>query len=174
MTSPPIPGAAPAWLRELVAARTNYEELLGWSPFLQVSKRRLLMPLGQTIDAITMPAALGADVQFQLQVMMLDGPVIAGLGSDLLTFVIEPSTSTSSRLPAEFECASVRVVSRAEHLVLPIVCTVGNAGDVWWFNPPRPRRPLPARSVVVGVSRRVISCQTVDHSASHMPSRLVA
>src|SRR3954470_24362526 len=54
---------APEWLRELAAARAHYEELFGWTVSVQVGQRQLVVALGDSLDAITMPAELGERVQ---------------------------------------------------------------------------------------------------------------
>jgi hypothetical protein len=161
-----ITHAAPAWLRELTTARTNYEELHGWPAVVEVSSRCLKLPVGQAVDAVRMPAALGELVQFQLQVMMLDGPVIAGPQSGWLTFLTEAATSAHPLLPPDLEPALVRLVPHGEHIVLPIAATTHRLRDVRWLNPPRPCRKPPGWSAVIGASRRVVATRTVDDSVT--------
>lgn len=50
---------AQQWLRELVAARTRYEELLDCLVTVDVQLRRLALAAGQVLDAVTMPATPG-------------------------------------------------------------------------------------------------------------------
>jgi hypothetical protein len=167
MTVTLVTHPAPAWLRELATARTNYEELQGWPVAVEVSSRSLTLTAGQVIDAVGMPAALGELVQLQLQLMMLDGPVIAGPRAGWLTFLAEPSSSPNPMLPPDLEDALVRLAPRGEHVVVPIARAVHRLRDVRWLNPPRPRRRLPEWTVVIGATRRVVATRTA-------PDRLAA
>lgn len=45
----------PEWLRELTAARTYYEELLGWPVRVQVQRRRLTIPVGTALEPSPCP-----------------------------------------------------------------------------------------------------------------------
>src|SRR6266536_2906710 len=65
---------APAWLRELAHGRDIYEELLGWPVSVQVGKRVLIVAIGQALDAVSMPAGLGALVRAELGIALLSGP----------------------------------------------------------------------------------------------------
>jgi hypothetical protein len=153
---------APAWLYELAMARTDYEELLGWPVALHVTSRRLTIPAGQLFDAVSMPAALGELVQRRLQITRLEGPVIAESRTGCLTFLTGLSASTEPVLPVDLDHAGVTLVARDDPVMLPAACVRSDAGDVRWFSPPRPRRVLPAWSIVIGASSRVVSSQDFD------------
>jgi hypothetical protein len=159
LTSPTTTPSAPQWLRDLVAARTHYEELLGWPVTVDVQSRRLAMAVGQVLDAITMPATLGASVLAELRITMLSGPVIADLGGAWWTFLTAPATKSRPDIPAELHALKVHPIPRGAHVIIPNPTAV--AGLSRWIESPLPRRPLPPWSVVIGATRRV-----VDHMAS--------
>ncbi|MBV9845815.1 MAG: hypothetical protein JOZ47_12165 [Kutzneria sp.] len=159
LTSPPTTPSAPQWLRDLVAARTHYEELLGWPVTVDVEPRRLAVAVGQVLDAVTMPAALGASVFAELQITMLSGPVIADLGGAWWTFLTAPATKCRPDVPADLHARKVHVIPRGARVIIPNPTTVASSSR--WIESPRPHHGLPPWSVVIGATRRV-----VDHLAS--------
>lgn len=92
-TTPITPASTPEWLRDLASAKTRCEEDWGLPVTVDIAHRRLVVRVGAVMDAITMPAALGARVLAQLRVMMLAGPVIAGPGGTCWTFLTQPATA---------------------------------------------------------------------------------
>lgn len=159
LTSPTATPSAPQWLRDLVAARTHYEELLGWPVTVDVQPRRLAVAVGQVLDAITMPATLGASVLAGLRITMLSGPVIADQGGAWWTFLTAPATKSRPDIPAELHAVKVRAIPRGAQVIIPNPATI--AGSSRWIEQAQPRRPLPPWSVVIGATRHV-----VDHAAS--------
>ncbi|WP_020663616.1 hypothetical protein [Amycolatopsis benzoatilytica] len=152
--------AAPQWLRDLAAARTQYEELLGWPVTIDVTPRRLAVAVGQALDAVTMPATLGASVLAELQISMLAGPVIADPGGGTWwTFLTAPAARSRPDLPAELHARKVHLTPRGAHVIVPK--HIGDGESSQWISPPQPHRDLPPWSVVIGATRRV-----VDHLAS--------
>lgn len=154
MTSPTTTTAAPQWLRELVAARTHYVELLGWPVRVEVGPRRLAVAVGQVLDAITMPAALGRNVLAELRLTMLAGPVIAGPGGAWWTLLTEPATAPPPELPTDLHAHKVHLTPPGAHVIIPSLTE--STGSSRWIEPPQPRHPLPPWSAVIGATRRVI------------------
>jgi hypothetical protein len=138
-------------------ARNDYEELLGWPVALHVTARRLTIAAGHFLDAVSMPTALGTRVQRQLRIVSLDGPVVAGPRQGWLTFLTGLSDPADPQLPEDLRRAEIRLVMRRERVEVPTVCMTRSPGEVRWFSPPRPRRSPPAWSVVIGMSRRVVT-----------------
>jgi hypothetical protein len=147
---------APAWLRNLATARAHYEETFGWPVAVQVGQRQLAVALGQTLDAITMPAELGAQVHAQLGIAMLTGPVIAHPDGGRWTFLTQSATMTHGDVDG-LEGEEVRHAGAGAYTVIPT--DAGNGG--WhWVNEPRPHQMLPSAYAVIATARRLRSTVT--------------
>ncbi|MBP2325435.1 hypothetical protein JOF56_005820 [Kibdelosporangium banguiense] len=148
---------APAWLRDLAAARAHYEELFGWPVAVQVGQRQLAVALGQTLDAITMPAALAEQVHAQLGIAMLAGPLIAHPDGGRWTFLTQAATMVSGDIVDGLEGQEVRHAGAGAYTVIPT--EAGNGG--WhWINEPRPHQMLPSAYAVIATARRLCSTPT--------------
>ncbi|MCE7011768.1 hypothetical protein LWC34_54490 [Kibdelosporangium philippinense] len=158
LTNPPSTPAAPQWLRDLVAARTHYEELLGWPVTVDIEPRRLAVAVGQVLDAVTMPTALGHSVLAELKITMLTGPVVADPSDTWWTFLTAPATASRPDIPADLHARKVYLTPRGAQVIIPSRI---DGDSSRWIAPPRPRHPLPPWSVVIGATRRV-----ADHLAA--------
>src|SRR5256885_4519021 len=90
MSPPMTPMPAPDWLRHLNEARNGYQELFGWPVSVQVGQRNLVMRLGEVLDAVSMPAALGSRVRAHLEMSLMGGPIIASSDGTRWTFLAKP------------------------------------------------------------------------------------
>lgn len=162
-TNPISAPTAQVWLRELAAARTAYEERLGWPVSLDVTARSLILGAGRIVDALTVPTPLAGLAQAELEVMMLAGPVIASPDGGSWTLLTDLATDVP-HVPPDLDAAGVHAVLRGEWLVLPPDLTATRQEGWHWIAPPPRRRPLPAWSVVVGATRRALSRQVVGAS----------
>lgn len=153
MTNLTTTTAAPQWLRELVAARTHYVELLGWPVTVEVGPRRLAVAVGPVLDAVTMPATLGRSVLAELRLTMLAGPVIADPGGAWWTLLTEPATAPRPELPTDLHARNVHLTPPGAHVTIPSLTE--SKGSSRWIEPPQPCHPLPPWSAVVGATRRV-------------------
>lgn len=146
---------APSWLRELAHGRAAYEELLGWPVSVQVGGRVLNIAIGQTVDAVTMPAGLGAMVRNELGIAMLCGPVIADPDGSRWTFLTKPLDTLRPNITADLSDAQVDLAPHGGHVVIPNaphICT----GKLWrWIERPSPARALPPAYAVIAVTRRL-------------------
>jgi hypothetical protein len=143
---------APAWLRDLAAARAHYEELFGWPVAVQVGQRQLAVALGSTLDAITMPAELGAQVHAQLGIAMLAGPVIAHPDGGRWTFLTQAVPGTRGDIADGLAGQDVRHAGVGAYTVIPT--DAGNGG--WrWVHEPRPHQMLPSAYAVLATARRL-------------------
>jgi hypothetical protein len=167
MTTAGTTPAAPDWLRDLADARKDYEERLGWPVTIELQHRRLVAAVGERMDAITMPAALGRHVLAELQIAMLAGPVIAGPGK-WWTFLTEPATAPRPAVPAELFRAKVRITPRGAHVVIP-----PRPDALEWIKRPQPQHTLPPWSVVIGATRR-FAAHITSAQAADKPSPLPA
>jgi len=144
---------APRWLRDLAAAKTYYEETFGWPVIMDIEPHRIVLPAGDVLDAITMPAGLGDVVLIELRIGMLAGPVITDSHGDWWTFLAMPVTTPRPDIPAELRGLGVQAVPPGDHVILPNL--VAAAGSPHWIEHPRGRHCLPPRSMVIGTTRRV-------------------
>lgn len=107
---------------------------------------------GQAGDAITMPAAFGALVQTELEIMMLAGPVVAEVAEGSWIFLTQPRNTRSRAVPADLLAFGVRLLPRGDRVVLPASEGPGTSS---WIAPPTPDRQPAIWSVVIGAARRV-------------------
>ncbi|HEU5107695.1 MAG TPA: hypothetical protein VFT95_03880 [Micromonosporaceae bacterium] len=134
---------APMWLRELSQARASYEELFGWPVSVQVGGRNIVVALGQVLNAITMPAGLGARVR-----ALLDWPVPVFATPDQArwTFLVGAAKARNSIV---FE-PGVEMTPAGSYLAIP-----ADLGGPGWVEPPRPKRPLPPAGTVLALAGRL-------------------
>jgi hypothetical protein len=146
---------APDWLRELYAARAHYEELHGWPVSVHVGQRQLVVALGQSLDAITMPAELASRVQEQLGIAMLSGPVVAHPDGSRWTFLTQGACAMrGGDIVDGLDGNEVRHAATGAYTVVP---TVAGDGGWSWINEPRPHQMLPSAYAVVATARRLCS-----------------
>ncbi|MGB3438321.1 MAG: hypothetical protein WBA97_06165 [Actinophytocola sp.] len=93
---------------------------------------------GEDVDAISMPAAFGALVLAELDIMMLAGPVLADDGGSW-TFLVQRAGTRRPAVPTDLLPLGVRVVP-AGTLVTPLA-TEDHSPAIWW--------------TVIGAARRV-------------------
>jgi hypothetical protein len=96
---------------------------------------------GATFDAISMPAAFGALVLAELDIMMLAGPVVAD-GDGSWTFLTRPADTRQPAVPTDLLPLGVRAVP-AGTPVAPLAGAdrPGRPPAIWW--------------TVIGAARRV-------------------
>jgi hypothetical protein len=144
--------AEPKWLRDLVSARTSYEELFGWPVSVRVAERQVVIAIGPVVDAVTMPAGLGASVQAQLAIAMLAGPVLLNPDGQHWTFLVQPAPGFRGDFGEVVAEHGVWREAAGTHIAIP---ALGSA--VRWAAPPRPNRTLPSIYAVAAVTRRMCS-----------------
>jgi hypothetical protein len=147
---------APAWLRELAHGRAAYEELLGWPVSVQVGRRTLIVATGQAVDAVTMPAPLGARVRAELGIAMLTGPVAAEPDGRRWTFLTKPLTHLRPSIAADLSHSHVEV-PHGGHVAIPAGPEVCAGRGRRWLERPTPARALPPAYAVICVVRRLIA-----------------
>ncbi|HEX6359419.1 bifunctional DNA primase/polymerase [Actinophytocola sp.] len=147
--------SAPAWLRELARGRATYEELLGWPVSVRVGERVLTVAVGHTIDAVRMPARLGALVRAELCIALLLGPVMADPDGGYWTFFTKPIDRLRPNIAADLSDVHVLVVPHGHHVVVPTSPHVRSGTHWHWLEPPNPMRSLPPAYAVIGMTRRL-------------------
>jgi len=150
---------APAWLRELAHGRASYEELLGWPVSVQVGKRVLIVAIGQVLDAVTMPASLGARVHAELGIAMLSAPVVTEPEGKRWTFLTKPLDRLRPNIAADLSHLRVDVAPHGAHIVIPTEPQTTSGQEWRWIDPPSPTRTLPPAYAVIGVTRRLTQGQ---------------
>jgi len=150
---------APAWLRELAHGRASYEELLGWPVSVQVGKRVLIVAIGQMLDAVSMPAGLGARVRAELGIAMLSAPVVAEPDGTRWTFLTKPLDRLRPNIAADLSHLRVDVAPHGAHIVIPTDPHTTSGHEWRWIDAPSPSRALPPAYAVIGVTRRLTQQQ---------------
>ncbi|TCO53674.1 hypothetical protein EV192_110263 [Actinocrispum wychmicini] len=138
-------------LRELAAARTYYEERFGWPVTIEVNTERLVIPLGQRLDAVVMPEALGSRVLTELRICLLAGPVLADTGGDWWMFLTGPK-GTAPKDVADLRCVEVHLPAAGTLVVIPR--EIGETNGWPWIERPRPLHLLPPWPAVLATTRR--------------------
>jgi hypothetical protein len=144
-STPGLIESAPEWLRDLAA---SYQERFGWP--VAITERQLVVAIGQFVDAITMPAGLGARVQAQLAIAMLAGPVTGDPDGRYWTFLAQPDPAFRGDLGDVVAACGVRREAVGTSIAVP-----AKGSGVRWVDPPRPNRTLPSICAVVATTRRV-------------------
>jgi hypothetical protein len=155
-------GTAPDWLRNLVGARTHYEENLGWPATIEIEPHRIVIATGDVLDAVVMPVGVAESVLLELRIALQVGPVITAPGADSWTFLTAPAAAHPAGLPVELDAVRVRGLAAGSRITLP-----SETGSPYWIEPPRRRHCLPPWPMVVNTVRRVVS-----RSDSHLGRRL--
>ncbi len=153
LTSPAVTSGAVQWLRDLISERIQYEEDFGWPVTVEVERRRLAVAVGDVLDAVTMPVALGEKVLAELRIAMLNGPVLSSVGGERWTFLTTPEAPPRSVTPAELDAHGVRFTPRGALVIIPRPGS--GAESPPWIEAPRARRALPPWPAVTATARRV-------------------
>jgi hypothetical protein len=140
-------------LRELTGARTGYEERFGWPVTVEVDPGRLVMRVGEVIDAVVMPCPLGRLVLADLRIALLAGPVLADATGQWWMFLTRPADPSSPRPCAELRCLEVHLVPAGSRVVVPR--EFGGKNGRPWIEQPRRLPQLPPWPAVIATARRV-------------------
>jgi hypothetical protein len=146
---------APDWLRELARASAGYQELFGWPVSVQVGLRTLVVEIGQVLDAVIMPAALGSRVRAQLEMSMMSGPIIANGDGTRWTFLAKPESPMRSTVSRDLSKLKAQVAPAGSYVVIPTGTTPSGGWAPRWIVSPEPNRPLPQSSTVIAIARRL-------------------
>jgi hypothetical protein len=134
---------APSWLRDLVDATASYQELLGWPVSVQVGQQNLVVAVGQVLDAVTIPAALGSSVRAQLE----PTPIMTNSTGTSWTFLVKPAPFLVDGVPG------LRVHGAGCQVVIPAAMALTTGGAERWIECPVPNRSLPSTGDVVDAAR---------------------
>lgn len=146
---------APAWLRELAVAQADYTELFGWPVSMRVGARNLVIAIGTVLDAVSMPAGLGARVRQELGIAMLSGPVFTDPDGQRWTFLTKLVTAIRPGVADQLSTLRVSLPAHGSFIAIPAsvaICT----GATWrWIERPARTRALPPAYAVIATARRL-------------------
>ncbi|MGI9004459.1 MAG: hypothetical protein ACR2GH_22880 [Pseudonocardia sp.] len=131
-------------------ARYRYEYLL--PAVVDPASRRILLPIGGLIGAVTMPHELGRRVLAGLRVRMLAGPVVEHPHSQRWTFLTGPGHTLAEPVNADLLRLRVSVAGPGNDVVLP--CPDDEQLGLWhWVSYPESLSDFPAQSAVLATTR---------------------
>jgi hypothetical protein len=138
-------------LRALSAARTWYEERFGWPVTVEVATARLVMELGERVDAVAMSKPLGLRVLAELRIAMLAGPVLADATARWWMFLTQPAAGIG--WPAkQLRGLDVHPVPRGSRVVVP--SEISETLRWPWIERPCALHRLPPWPAVIATARR--------------------
>jgi hypothetical protein len=138
-------------LRGLAAARTWYEERFGWPVSVEVTAARLVMKVGDSLDAVAMSKPLGQRVLTELRIAMLAGPVLADATSRWWMFLTQPAAGIGWSVK-QLRGLDVHPVPRGSRVVVP--SDISEAPPWPWVERPRALHRLPPWAAVIATVRR--------------------
>ncbi|GAA4849424.1 hypothetical protein GCM10025787_35400 [Saccharopolyspora rosea] len=134
----------------LAAELSVFVERTGWPVSIDTRHQRLIVRTDDAVlDALRVRAELAEPIAHEMSMTMLSGPVIRDMS--WWTFLTAPRPHGHVELPADLHHAPIRAVPRGGEVVLPPMSATEQ-----WQTEPRPDRPLPPWSVVVGLARSVV------------------
>lgn len=139
-------------LRELTCARTRYEERFGWPVTIEVDPGRLVMRVGDAVDAVVMPCLLGRLVLADLRIALLAGPVLADTTGQWWMFLTQPAQRDAPKHRTELRCLEVHLVPTGSRVVVPREFDAKNGCP--WIEQPRILPQLPPWPAVIATVRR--------------------
>jgi hypothetical protein len=148
---------APSWLREMAQGRASYEELLGWPVSLHVRTRSLVVAVGHVLDAVSMPATLGASVKNELGLRFSAAPIIADPDGTRWTLLTKPVRGMRPEIVSGLAAWQVDLAPLGSYVAIPVGIACSTPGACRWIQRPIPHYALPPARHVVETARRVMS-----------------
>lgn len=138
-------------LRALAAARTWYEERFGWPVTVEVAAARLVMKVGDSLDAVAMSEPLGQRVLAELRIAMLAGPVLADATARWWMFLTQPAGGIGWSVK-QLRGLDIHPVPRGSRVVVP--SDISEPPPRPWIERPRALHRLPPWAAVIATVRR--------------------
>ncbi|OLZ45974.1 hypothetical protein BS330_38790 [Amycolatopsis keratiniphila subsp. nogabecina] len=114
--------------------------------------RRIVLPVGGLVGAVSMPRDLGRRVLAGLRVRMLGGPVIERPRTERWTFITGPGHKPNEAVFADLLRFGASVAPLGDHVVLP--SPDDERLDLWrWECKPTARGDFPPQSAVIATTR---------------------
>ncbi|WP_156757016.1 hypothetical protein [Actinokineospora pegani] len=106
------------------------------------------VPLGQRLDALSMPAGFGAEVNHRLGLVMLRPPILSTPAAGTWTFLTGPRMRLRDSTVADLALFGVTWAPAGSTILVP------GPGAAPWVQAPAPGGELPGWGAVVGAARR--------------------
>ncbi|ASO19584.1 hypothetical protein AHOG_09700 [Actinoalloteichus hoggarensis] len=142
------------YLHRLLDSRCAHYRALGLPAVVDHTTRRILLPLGTGIDAVTVPADLVSTALHLLSHQRCTPPAVALPGGRWTTILTHPCPAARPALPDGLEQAGVRLTPRGSASVLPAL-SAGPA-DWSWVVEPREGGSLPRWSTTMRALTRAV------------------
>jgi len=123
------------------------------------ASRRILLPIGGLIGAITMPTTLGHRVLAGLRVRMLTGPVIAHPHTHRWTFLTGPGHTLTDTVHTDLLQLQTSVAHPGDDVVLPSPDDE-HLGRWHWIHSPETHSDLPPQSAVIATTKAMATTAT--------------
>lgn len=137
-------------LEHMLATARAYRHFYGWSTSVDNTTGQVVLTVSDDVSAIVATSELVADAQSLLAVSMLAGPVVALPGADCV-FLAGPTRDLCQATVADLKRLGVRLEDKGSQIPLPPSRT--DDGAVRWLCSPKPTRPLPPWTAVIGALR---------------------
>lgn len=137
-------------LEHMLATASAYRHFYGWPTSVDHTTGQVVLTVSGEVSAIVAGKELGESAQSLLAIRMLAGPVVALPGADCV-FLAGPRCDLSPATVADLTRLGVRLRDKGSLIPLP----PSGVGDdaVRWLCGPKPTRPLPPCSAVIGALR---------------------
>lgn len=123
------------------------------------ASRRILLPIGGLIGAVTMPQELGHRVLAGLQVRMLAGPVVEHPHGQRWTFLTGPGHTLAEPVNADLLRLRASVAGPGDDVVLPSPDDE-HLGLWHWVRRPETQSDFPPQSAVIATTRAMSTSTT--------------
>ncbi|WP_340684116.1 hypothetical protein LCL61_37460 [Amycolatopsis coloradensis] len=137
-------------LEHMLATADAYRRFYGWPTSVDHTTGQVVLTVSGEVSAIVAARTLCEDAQALLAIRMLAGPVVTLPGADC-AFLTGPACHLSEATVTDLQRLGVRLQCEGSLIPLP----PSRAGDdaVRWLCGPKPTRPLPPWTAVIGALR---------------------
>ncbi len=126
------------------------------------TSRRILLPIGGLIGAVTMPSELGRHVLAGLRVRMLTGPVLEHPHAQRWTFLTGPGHTPTETVNTDLLRLRTSVAHPGDNVVLPSPDDE-HLGLWHWIRSPETRSDLPPQSAVISTTSAMSTSGNLTH-----------
>lgn len=135
---------------------------------VDVATRRILLPVGGMVGAVSMPLDLGRRVLAGLRVRMLAGPVIELPHTERWTFITGPGHSLNEAVFADLLRLGASAAPQGDSVVLP--SPEDECLGLWrWERKPAARGDFPPQSAVIATTRAMATSAAWHEPGSAAP-----
>ncbi|UMP06821.1 bifunctional DNA primase/polymerase [Amycolatopsis sp. EV170708-02-1] len=137
-------------LEHMLATARAYRHFYGWPTSVNHTTGQVVLTVSDEVSAIVTRRELGEDALSLLAMRMIAGPVVSLPGANC-AFLTGPACHLCDATTADLERLDVRLPDKGFLIPLP----PSKSGDdaVRWLSGPKPTRPLPPWTAVIGALR---------------------